>query len=188
VNIDSNQYSSINSQVVQVSPNVKSSSTTTTSHSSGSTLKSLSVSIRVEHDPISRGSTQTVFVKVYDNNKGNSSKPVSEAHVDGKVIYASHEKIEPFSGITDSKGDMNPPHSWQIGGNSDPGTFRVNAHASSKGYKPASATTAFVVIAKNTANITNTTSTNTTTVLPGNNTSSGGINNSTSDNKVHFYS
>jgi hypothetical protein len=182
VNIDSNQYSSINSQVVQVSPNVKSSSTTTTSHSSGSTLKSLSVSIRVEHDPISRGSTQTVFVKVYDNNKGNSSKPVSEAHVDGKVIYASHENI------TDSKGDMNPPHSWQIGGNSDPGTFRVNAHASSKGYKPASATTAFVVIAKNTANITNTTSTNTTTVLPGNNTSSGGINNSTSDNKVHFYS
>jgi hypothetical protein len=178
VNVGSNQYSSINSQVVQVSPNVKSSSTTTTvSHSSSSTLKLLSISIRVAHDPISRGSTQTVFVKVSD--KGNSSKPVSGANVDGKVIYASHETTEPFSGITDSKGEMSPSHSWQIGGHSNPGIFRVNVHASAKGYKPASATTTFNVAVKNTTNVVNTTITNTTTI-PENNTSSGDNDNSTS--------
>jgi hypothetical protein len=107
LNVGSNQYSSINSQVVQVSPSVKSSSsstTTTISHSSSSNLKLLSVSVRVAHDPISRGSTQTVYVKVSD--KGNSNKPVSGAYVDGKVIYASHETTEPFSGITDSKGEI----------------------------------------------------------------------------------
>jgi hypothetical protein len=183
VNVGSNQYSSINSQVVQVSPNVKSSSsaTTTVSHSSPSTLKLLSVSIKVAHDPISRGSEQTVFVKVSDN--GNSSKPVSGAHVNGQVIYASHETTKPFEGITDSKGDMNPSYSFPIGGDSNPGTFHVNAHVSAKGYKSASATKTFNVTAappQNTTNITNTTITNTTTALPDNSTSSGGIDNNTS--------
>ena len=80
VNVGSNQYSSINSQVVQVSPNVKSSSSSSTTVSHTITglhsPKLLSISIRVAHDPISRGSTQTVFVKVSD--KGNSSKPFLE--------------------------------------------------------------------------------------------------------------
>jgi hypothetical protein len=98
------------------------------------------------------------------------------------VIYASQETTKSFSGITDSKGDMKPPDSFPIGGNSNPGIFRVNAHASAKGYKPASATTTFevkAVVPQNTTNIVNTTNTNTTTPLPDNNTSSGGNDNST---------
>ena len=60
LNVDSEQYSSINSQVVQVSPNVQfSSSTTTVSNPSVSHLKSLSISIRVA-DPITRESVQTI--------------------------------------------------------------------------------------------------------------------------------
>jgi hypothetical protein len=59
-----------------VSPSVKPSSSTTVPHtttgSPSPSLKSLSISVRVAHDPISRGSTQTVFVKVSDN--GNSSQ------------------------------------------------------------------------------------------------------------------
>ena len=82
---------------------------------------------------------KSIRIKVSDNGKGNSSKPVSGAHIDGKVIYASKVTTEPFSDVTDNKGEMNPPHSLQIGGNSNPGTFHVNAHASAKGYKPASA-------------------------------------------------
>jgi hypothetical protein len=49
-------------------------------------MKLLSISIRVAHDPISRGSVQTVFVKVSDG--GNSSKPVSGVDVNGKIRYA----------------------------------------------------------------------------------------------------
>jgi hypothetical protein len=43
--------------------------------------KTLSVSVKVAHDTISRGNEQTVFVNVSD--KRNSSKPVSGAHVKG---------------------------------------------------------------------------------------------------------
>ena len=67
------------------------------------------------------------------------------AHVDGKVIYASHKETESFSGNTNSKGEMSPSHSWPIGGNSNLGIFHVNVHASAKGHKPASATTTFNV-------------------------------------------
>jgi hypothetical protein len=190
LNVDSNQYSSINSQVVQISPNIMSSSSTVSHGTTGPTnppLKSLSVSIQVAHNHISRGSTQTIGVKVSD--KSNSSKPVSGAHVDGKVIYASHKETESFSGNTDSKGEMSPSHSWQIGGHSNPGIFPVNVHVSAKGYKPASATTTFNVTAavptpQNTTNTTNTTITNTTTTLAENYTSSGGNDNSTSDNNT----
>jgi hypothetical protein len=190
VNVGSNQYSSINSQVVQVSPNVKSSSssstTTKVSHSSIPILKSLSVSIRVAHDPISRGSMQTISVKV--SEKSNSSKPISGANVNGRVVYASHQTTNTFSGVTDDKGEIDP-YSWQIGGHSNTGTFPVNVDVSSKGYTPASATKSFTVTAvvptpQNTTNTTNTTITNTTTVLPGNNTSSGDNDNSTNDNNT----
>jgi hypothetical protein len=66
----------------------------------------LSVSVRVAHDPISRGREQTVFVKVYD--KSNSSKPVSGADVNGKVIYTSGSPFHPFSRTTGAKGDTDP--------------------------------------------------------------------------------
>jgi hypothetical protein len=81
---------------------------------------------------------------------------------------------------------MKPPDPFPIGPNSNPGIFRVNAHASAKGYKPADATTTFEVTAKNnTTSIGNATSTNATTPLPENNTSSGtNGGNSTSDNNT----
>jgi hypothetical protein len=189
LNVDSNQYSSINSQVVQVLlQNVKSSSSwsTTVSHRTtgppGPSGKSLSISILVAHDQVACGSTQTVYVTV--NEKNNSSKPVSGAHVDGKVIYASKVTTKTFSGTTDSKGEMNPQYSWRIGGDSNTGTFRVNVDVSAKGYKSASATTSFEVSAapapQNTTNIANTTITNTTTTLSDNNNTSSSDNNSTS--------
>lgn len=94
--------------MVQVSPSVKPSSSTTVPHtttgSPSPSLKSLSISVRVAHDPISRGSTQTVFVKVSDN--GNSSKPISGSNVDGKIIYASSSDSNSFQRATDNKGEM----------------------------------------------------------------------------------
>jgi hypothetical protein len=150
VKVGSTQYSSTSSQAVQISPNTVSSSTTishgSSPHSSSTSVKSLSVSIHVAHDPISRGSEQTIFVKV--SEKVNSSKPVSGAHVDGKVTYASHETTKQFSGITDTTGEMKPPYSWTIGPGSKPGIFRVDANADAKGYKSASATTTFKEILK----------------------------------------
>jgi hypothetical protein len=179
VNVGSTQYSSISSQAVQISPNTLSSSTTVSQGSSppqtSPSLKSLSVSLHVAHNTISRGSTQTIDVKVSDKS---NSKPVPGPNVDGKVIYASNEHTETFSGITGSNGDMKPSHSWQIGGNSKTGIFTVNAHADAKGYNPASATKTFEVTAVTPQNATNTNTT--TTTLPENNTSSGDNLNSTS--------
>jgi hypothetical protein len=115
VNVGSTQYSSISSQPVQISPNTVSSSRTVSQGSSppqtSPSLKSLSVSLHVAHNTISRGNTQTIDVKVSDKS---NSKPVPGANVDGKVIYASNEHTETFSGITGSNGDMKPSHSWQL--------------------------------------------------------------------------
>jgi hypothetical protein len=79
VNVGSTQYSSISSQAVQISPNTVSSSTVVSHGSSppsSPSLKSLSVS-HVAHDPISRGSEQTISVKVSDKS---NSKPVRLNH------------------------------------------------------------------------------------------------------------
>jgi hypothetical protein len=145
-------------------------------------LKSLSVSINVAHDPISRGSTQTIDVKV--SEKVNSSKPVFGAHVDGNVIYASHDTRKQCSGITDTTGQMKPSCTFPIGPNSKPGIYRVDVNVDAKGYNSGSATTTFKVIEATIKNstITNTTITNTTTPLPMNNTGEGGNVNSTSGN------
>ncbi|HJT49956.1 MAG TPA: FxLYD domain-containing protein [Nitrososphaeraceae archaeon] len=177
VDVGSTQYSSISSQAVQISPNALSSSTTVSHGSSppqtSPSLKSLSVSIHVAHDPISRGSTQTIDVKVSDKS---NSKPVPGANVNGKVTYASHETTKQFSGITDTTGEMKPSYSLTIGPHSNPGIFRVDVNADAKGYKSGSGTTTFEVIE---ATPQNTTNTNTTTPLPMNNTGGGGNVNST---------
>ena len=86
---------------------------------------------------------QTITVTVSD---AESNEKIQGAKVNGKVQYVTAH-TETFSCITDSSGKCS--HSWQISGNAKPGTFTVSVEASAAGYKPASKTTTFEVVAKN---------------------------------------
>jgi hypothetical protein len=106
-------------------------------------LHDLTISITIAKNPITRGSIQTITVTVSD---AESNEKIQGAQVNGKVQYVTAH-TETFSCITDSSGKCS--HSWQISGNAKPGTFTISVQASAAGYKPASKTTTFEVVAKN---------------------------------------
>ena len=90
-------------------------------------------------DPISRGSSQSIIVSVEDEN-GN---PIGDVTLSARVTYASGSTTKSFSGTSDNTGDWS--FSWQIGGNSNPGTFKVNISASKGGYESGSGSSSFTV-------------------------------------------
>lgn len=98
---------------------------------------SLVVSVSVARNPISRGSVQTIYVTVTDG-----TNKMSDATTTGRVTYASGYTHD-FSGSTDANGQYS--HSWQIGGNSNPGTFSVSVTATKAGYQDGHGSTAFTV-------------------------------------------
>jgi hypothetical protein len=106
-------------------------------------LHDLTISITIAKNPITRGSIQTITATVSD---AESNEKIQGAQVNGKVKYVTAH-TETFSCITDSSGKCS--HSWVISGNAKPGTFTVSVEASAAGYKPASKTTTFGVVAKN---------------------------------------
>jgi hypothetical protein len=87
---------------------------------------------------ITRGSEQTISVKVSDDNGNN----VEGASLSATVTYASGSQ-KSFSGISDSSGTWQ--FSWQIGGNSNTGTFRVEVAAFKDGFITGVGTTSFSV-------------------------------------------
>jgi hypothetical protein len=106
-------------------------------------LHDLTISITIAKNPITRGNVQTITVTVSD---AESNEKIQGAKVNGKVQYVTAH-TETLSCITDSSGKCS--HSWQISGNTKPGTFTISVQASESGYKPASKTTTFEVVAKN---------------------------------------
>lgn len=97
----------------------------------------LGVSVSIAKDPISRGSVESVAVKVENNGKAIVNSDVSAI-----VTYQSGF-TKSFSGKTDAKGLW--VFSWQIGGNSNPGMFSVHVKASKTGFDSGNAGTAFTV-------------------------------------------
>jgi len=97
----------------------------------------LGVTVSVAKNPISRGSVEMIAVKVTSNGKA-----VSNAGVSALVVYQSGF-TKSFSGKTDAKGLW--VFSWQIGGNSNPGTFDVYVKANKSGFDSGSASTSFTV-------------------------------------------
>jgi hypothetical protein len=134
-------------------------------------LHDLTISITIAKNPITRGNVQTITVTVSD---AESNEKIQGAKVNGKVQYVTAH-TETLSCITDSSGKCS--HSWQISGNTKPGTFTISVQASESGYKPASKTTTFGVVAKNdnaTLPITNNTIVNDTSRLIVNDTDING--------------
>jgi hypothetical protein len=102
--------------------------------------KTLSLSISIAKKTIERGSTQIITFRVSDN--GHPPKDIGGARIDGGIKYVT-EHSEPISGTTDGNGLYKK--SWQIGGNSKPGIFKVSATASKDGYNPAPGSDSFKV-------------------------------------------
>jgi hypothetical protein len=102
-----------------------------------SALSKLDVAVSVAKDPISRGSFESVAVKVASNGKA-----IANVNVSGIVAYQSGF-TKSFSGKTDAKGLW--IFSWQIGGNSNPGTFTVYVKASKDGFDSGNTSTSFIV-------------------------------------------
>jgi uncharacterized protein YfaS (alpha-2-macroglobulin family) len=69
-------------------------------------------------NPISRGSAQTITIQAHD-----SDGPIQSATVYVHVLYASGYTTHDFTCLTANDGACSV--SWQIGGNSTPGTFMV---------------------------------------------------------------
>jgi hypothetical protein len=108
-------------------------------------LHDLAISITIAKNPITRGNVQTITVTVSDSK---SNEKIEGAIVKVSVKYASGTHTEELgSKTTDSSGRAS--FSWTIGAKSIPGIFTVSVQASVSGYKPASKTTTFEVVAKN---------------------------------------
>jgi len=101
----------------------------------------LGVTVSIAKNPISRGSVESVAVKVTNNGKAATNAIVSVI-----VVYESGF-TKSFSGKTDAKGLR--MFSWQIGGNSNPGTFDVYVKASKSGFESGSTRTSFTVTTAN---------------------------------------
>jgi hypothetical protein len=104
--------------------------------------KSLSLSISIDKDPIIRGHEQTITVTVSDKD---THQKVSGANVKVTVDYASGFKHTCTDTSTDGSGKA--VCKWTIGGNSNTGIFKVTATATKDGYKLASGSASFKVIA-----------------------------------------
>lgn len=97
----------------------------------------LSLSIAVAINPITRGSPETLSFTTTD---AQSHQAVAGAQITGTVRYPSGF-THAILGITDQSGAYS--HTWTIGGHSNPGTFKVNADASATGFSKVSNTTSF---------------------------------------------
>jgi len=108
-------------------------------------LRDLAISITIAENPIIRGNVQTITVTVSD---AESNDPIKGAIVKASVKYASGKHTEQLgSKTTDSSGQTS--FSWKLSGNATPGKFTVSVQVSASGYKSASETTSFDVVAKN---------------------------------------
>jgi glucose/arabinose dehydrogenase len=100
----------------------------------------LQVSILPLKDPVERGDSQNVTLTVTDS----ASRAVSNAEIDGILIYPGDNFVKQFSGITDSQGKF--VYSWTIGENGDVGPLSIETEVSSEGYTFSSAKGSFEII------------------------------------------
>lgn len=105
-------------------------------NSNPSSIHELAVKIHVEKNQINVGEVQTITVTAFDKS---SNSIALGSNIKGKVTYHSRD-VELFSG-----SDGEATHSWNIDPNSHPGTFKVSADVSAKGYKSISDSTTFKV-------------------------------------------
>ena len=107
---------------------------------SGNNDTSLLVSILAQKNPIARGDIQNTTITVTDSAK----RPITNAEINGKLIYPGNNFEKEFVGKTDYNGKF--IYSWTIGKKGDVGPLTVEVDASSQGYKSSFITSSFDVV------------------------------------------
>ena len=107
---------------------------------SGNNDTSLLVSILAQKNPIARGDIQNTTITVTDSAK----RPITNAEINGKLIYPGNNFEKEFVGKTDYNGKF--IYSWTIGKKGDVGPLTVEVDASSQGYQSSFITSSFDVV------------------------------------------
>ena len=107
---------------------------------SGNNDTSLLVSILSQKNPIARGDIQNTTITVTDSAEG----PITNAEINGKLIYPGNNFEKEFVGKTDYNGKF--IYSWTIGKKGDVGPLTVEVDASSQGYQSSFITSSFDVV------------------------------------------
>ena len=107
---------------------------------SGNNDTSLLVSILAQKNPIARGNIQNTTITVTDSAK----RPITNAEINGKLIYPGNNFEKEFVGKTDNNGKF--IYSWTIGKKGDVGPLTVEVDASSHGYQSSFITSSFDVV------------------------------------------
>jgi len=107
---------------------------------SGNNNTSLLVSILAQKNPIARGDIQNTTITVTDSAK----RPITNAEINGKLIYPGNNFEKEFVGKTDYNGKF--IYSWTIGKKGDVGPLTVEVDSSSHGYQSSFITSSFDVV------------------------------------------
>jgi hypothetical protein len=107
---------------------------------SGNNDTSLLVSILAQNNPIARGDIQNTTITVTDSAK----RPITNAEINGKLIYPGNNFEKEFVGKTDYNGKF--IYTWTIGKKGDVGPLTVEVDASSQGYQSSFITSSFDIV------------------------------------------
>jgi len=107
---------------------------------SGNNDTSLLVSILAQKNPIARGDIQNTTITVTDSAK----RPITNAEINGKLIYPGNNFEKEFVGKTDYNGKF--IYTWTIGKKGDVGPLTVEVDASSQGYQSSFITSSFDIV------------------------------------------
>ena len=115
--------------------NVSETSPIDTTHQS-----KLLVTILPLKNPLARGDSQNATITVTNSD----NRPITNAQIDGKLIYPGNNFEKEFKGSTDLDGKF--VYSWTVGKKGDIGPLVMEVEASSQGYPPASANISFELV------------------------------------------
>ena len=100
----------------------------------------LLVTISPLKNPVARGDRQSATITVTDSNK----MAVSDAQINGKLVYPGDNFEKDFEGATDLDGEF--VYSWTIGKKGDEGVLIMEVEVVSQGFPPTSANSSFEIV------------------------------------------
>jgi hypothetical protein len=100
----------------------------------------LLVSIFLQKNPVARGDTQNTTITVTDS----VSRAVTNAEIDGKLIYPGNNYEKVFKVRNDYQGKF--VYSWTIGKDGDVGPLMVEIEVSTQGYPSSSVRSSFDIV------------------------------------------
>ena len=136
INANNTQMESLNKTTEKIS-NVSSQSSVMIPPGN---LKNMSALVKLDKDPISRGSLQTVRLNISDLNTG---QPLSNATVEATITGPSGKSIV-FENMTTAAGETS--FSWKVARISETGLVHIKFRLFAPGFEPMEMMSAFEVV------------------------------------------